>query len=439
MKSLYVKDIHAFVPVDSRVTLLGWLRSRRDHGTRTFLDVVDSTGHIQVVVERALFPDGVLKQLIPESAIEVTGKVVAGTRDIQQRREILAVQIQVVGPATLTISPRPRSSGNLLDGGNPDHALRYRHLYIRNPKVIAVMQFRHTVMRMLREWFEEKGFTELTAPVLTPLPLYDEGTTIPVTVHGESVYLTQCVGFYLEAAAHALERVYNMGPSFRSEESRSKRHLVEYWHVKAEVAFANLDDAFSLVESIISTTVRRCQNESHALLETIGGSLPTEALRVPYPRISYREALALLSGLGYDLPFGKSLATQHERVLSDHFVTPFWVTGIPRMVEPFPYEIDPDDPEVTRTADLIASRGQGELLGIAEKISDPDRLDIRMQEKRRDGNSSYQWVREVHQLGCVPHIGFGMGLERLLRWLLNLEHVRDVMPFPRIFRRSIYP
>lgn len=447
MKTMYIADLLTTTPLNSKVTLLGWLQRKRDHGKKIFLDIVDSTGSIQVVANREVVygldvtcgDDTDYKNLLPESAVEVTGTIIEGSRGAYFRREIVAQSIRLIGAVKLDISPKPRSSKNILKSGNPDHMLRRRHLYIRSPQVIAVMRFRHLVMRFLREWFEEQGFIELTAPVLTPTPLYDERMTIPVSVHGEGVYLTQCVGFYLEAAAHALERVYNMGPSFRSEESRSKRHLIEYWHVKAEVAFANLEDAFSLVESIISSTVLCCQKKGHQLLEVIGGELPTEALRTPYPRISYRQALDLLSRLGYKLSFGKSLASQHERVLADQFVTPFWVTGIPRTVEPFAYEVDPNDPEVTLTADLIASRGMGELLGIAEKISDPGRLETRMKEKGRDNNPSYQWVREVHQLGCVPHIGFGMGLERLLRWLLGINHVRDVMPFPRTFRRSIYP
>jgi len=441
MKGLFVNDLLTSAPLDTEVRLLGWVKSRRNHRHDTFLDVVDSTGMIQVVVnEDVLSAAGIsITQLAPESAVDISGRLVVRKTKRGVVRELLCNSLVIAAPGITNSDFKPRSVADPFSASEVDALLRRRHLLMRNPRMIAMMKFRHAVMRYAREWFEANQFTELTAPILTPLPLYDDATAIPVTVDGQSIFLTQCVGFYLEAAAQGLERVYNMGPSFRNEESRSKRHLMEYWHIKGEVAFADLEDAIRIVESIISTIARRCAEESQALAADLGSTICVDGISPPYPRITYREAVERLQANGRDFEFGKSLTSDDEEFLSQSFSMPFWVVGIPRAVEPFPYVIDPSDPAVTRTADLIATRGYGELLGVAEKIADPEQLIIRMAEKDRADDQRYDWVREVHAAGCVPHIGFGMGLERLMRWLIQFDHVRDTIPFPRVFRRAVHP
>jgi len=280
---------------------------------------------------------------------------------------------------------------------------------------------------------------EITAPVLTPIPLYDDKSALSLDVHDERVYLTQCVGFYLESAVHAFERVYNIGPSFRGEESRSKRHLMEYWHIKAELAWVNREDLICIVEDLISYTVSVVERQSDVIMDTLGTQLCLHGLDTPYPRISYAEAVQRLHHLGMKFEFGQSMGSKEEEALSKQFTSPFWIVGLPCSVEPFPYVIDPDDPRVTMTADLIATCGYGELLGIAEKIHCLPELDKRMQEKGKKGDVRYEWLRDLRKNGCVPHGGFGMGLERFIRWLLDIPHVRDTIPFPRTFRRRIFP
>lgn len=247
------------------------------------------------------------------------------------------------------------------------------------------------------------------------------------------------MGYYLEASVHAFERVYNMGPSFRGEESRSKRHLMEYWHIKAELTFGDREDIMGLIESIISYLTEKCHEDSQEILKTLGIEMCTDGLKTPFARISYEDAISYLKKNGFDIEYGKGLGSKEEEALSKLYDGPFWVVGIPRSIEPFPYCIDQSDDRVTMVADLIASNGYGELLGVAEKIHDFGMLQERMQEKGKLDDMRYEWVREVHQMGCVPHIAFGMGVERLIRWLLNIAHVRDAIPFPRTFRRHVYP
>lgn len=438
MKQLYIRDLLEF-NANINVTLLGWIKARRHHGKVVFLDVCDSTGTIQVVVDGSKVTADIFdltKKIPPESAVKIEGK----THQTKSNGiEIVCKSAFVIGEAKKQISPQPRTDFDIFDISLTDQLLSNRHLYIRNPKIMAILKFRHELTTIIRHWFHENRFIEITAPTLTAIPLYEDGSALSLEINGEKVFLTQCVGFYLESAVHAFERVYNMGPSFRGEESRSKRHLMEYWHIKGELAFGDLEDIIALVESLISYTVKNCEERCSGLIKTIGTKFCTDGLNAPFPRIGYREAVSRLQKIGVKFEFGKSLGSHEEALLSKQFAGPFWVTGIPRKIEPFPYVIDSADQELTRTADLIASEGFGELLGVAEKISDASMLDIRMEEKGKIDNPKYQWLREMREFGCVPHVGFGMGLERFIRWLLRIPHVRDTIPFPRIFRRTIHP
>ncbi len=438
MKELYVSDIMS-LSLGAAIVLPCWLRARRSSGSVLFLDVADSMGVIQCVVERSKISASVfeLAERVPlESSLQVFGTVVSHPK---KAREIVVQNLRVIQAATHIVSPLPRSDFDIFDPKIADHLLANRHLYLRNPKVMAILRFRSLLTSTVRKWFEKERFMEFDAPVLTSLPLYDNASAMGIDIQGRQAFLTQCVGFYLEAAIHAFERVYHMGPSFRGEESRSKRHLMEYHHIKAEMAFADLEDIMRIVESLIQYITETCKEEGSGLTKTLGTTLCLDGMRPPFARITYEEAIKHLQGKGFDIVFGKGLGSDEEKELSTLFNGPFWVMGIPRVAEPFPYVIDPDDTRITRVADLIASNGYGELLGTAEKIQDIGMLDERLAEKGKQGDSRYEWIREVHQAGCVPHAAFGMGVERLIRWLINIPHVRDTMPFPRIFRRAVTP
>ena len=214
---------------------------------------------------------------------------------------------------------------------------------------------------------------------------------------------------------------------------------MEYWHIKAELAFCNLEGIISTVEKLISDIVTSCEKECNELMAIFGTVICVAGKKIPFPRITYREAVMKLNELGMPFEFGKSLGSAEEELLSKQFDSPFWITGNHRNCEPFPYVIDPNDPEVTITADLIATEGYGELLGVAEKITNISELEERMKEKGKYKDERYDWFCELRDYGCVAHCGFGMGLERFIRWVVRVPHVRDVMPFPRIFNRKIYP
>lgn len=438
MKKVFVRDV-LVLPYGTEVTLLGWLTQRKKHGGILFLKIADSSGSIQATATKDSCADVVFetaKKLRIESSVRVLGVLRTSPNG---EVELRITNIEALGDVGLEISPKPRSShADIAASRFADHCLRHRHLFVRNPDVAKALLLRHQVLGSVQQWFRRKGFIEINAPILTRLPLYEDGSVIQVALRDETAFLTQCVGFYLDACAHVFEQVYNIGPSFRGEESKSLRHLMEYWHIKAEIAWMNRQETMELVEDLITTVF----SEAAAAEQTssiVHKTALREAVATPYPRISYADAITTLRNQGLDFTFGTSLGQRGEAALSRQFDGPFWVVGIPRSIEPFPYCIDPDDPRVTLTADLVLPRALGELLGVAEKIWRLDELDERLREKSKENDQRYEWLRQLRSYGSVPRGAFGMGVERLLRWMSGLAHVRDCIPFPRVFHREIYP
>lgn len=439
LKQTYARHLldPAFSPDGTVVELNAWIKARRGHRGLTFMDLTDSTGSIQVVFSKSKFADDVYHAIAStptESAVRVMGYMQTTTSG---QREIVATTFEVISLDTLRLQPQPRAGFNVFDPAMAAHITENKAVYLREPHYMAILKFRAKVMRVVREWFELYGFMEFDAPIVVLAPLYDDSTAMGINIHGQDAFLTQCAGFFLEAATMAFERVYNMGPSFRGEESRSKRHLKEYWHIKAELAFGDRDDIIGIVESLLGYLYLHLPEVCAEEMAFLGVTLRPGDFAVPFARITYEDAVAHVQSKGSDTVLGLGISSDDEEELAKLFDGPFWVMGIPRNVEPFPYVIDEDNPTVTKVADLIAPRGYGELCGVAEKIFDPAMLDARMAEKGKLGDSRYDFVVDVHKAACVPHIAFGMGLERLLRWLLDTPHVRDMIPFPRSAGRTI--
>lgn len=435
MKELFISSIlNNQLAAGAAVDLYGWVASVRRHKNDIFFDLEDSTGSIQVVIAM----QNIAVEIKPEQSVVVYGVLLFN--DSSKEYEVMAEQVQVIGDVSKQLSPTPRSNFDIFDNRYTNYVQQNRHLFIRNSKVRSVLSARDYVKTAVCNWFKKMNFTEITAPILTEVLLYDNSTGIPVTINDQNLFLTQCVAFYLESAVHAFERVYNIGPSFRGAESISPRHLAEYWHVKAEIAFCSFDEMFSLVESLIDFVVEEVVPISHEIYKM----LKTEPIikniqKVPYPRISYCDAIKLCKSKGIDVEFGKSLGDNAEEFLTKYYDSPLWVTHNARSIEGFPYKICEFDDRLTYTADLIGNCGGGEILGIADKITDYNELVDRLMEKNKHCESSYEWFKEIRNYGVVPHCGFGMGLERLIKWLYKLPHVREAIPFPRSIGRKIYP
>jgi asparaginyl-tRNA synthetase len=426
--------------IGQKVNLSGWVKAKRESKQIIFLDLCDSTGTVQLVLEEEKIGHerfNSSKKITVESAIEVSGTI--KINDLENK-EIQVDNFYIISLSTKHYTPELRSDFDIFDEKYTNQILSNRHLYIRNPKLMAIQKFRNLLLYHMRNWFFENNFIEIAAPILTTIPLYDDKTAIPVTMNKQNLFLSQCAGYYLEASAMAFERVYNIAPSFRGEESKSKRHLLEYWHIKAELVFGNLEDIIALVESILKYLTEKLKQEKEItnIFQLLKTEFCLDGLNIPFPRIAYEEAIDYLQKKGCNIQFGESIGSRdEEKLLSEKFNSPYWITNIPRSIEAFPYMIDEKDTRVTKTADLIGSTLYGELLGVAEKIYTIDMLDERLKEKGIENDPRYEWIRDIHKAGCVPHIAFGMGVERLIRWMMNIPHVRDAHPFPRIFDRKI--
>ncbi|KAJ2906433.1 hypothetical protein MKZ38_001793 [Zalerion maritima] len=393
-KHEFAGDFHEGPP-GREVRILCWLVGRpRHHGAVLFLPIGDSMGTIQVVAKSSKVPRlSELKALRPELGLMVLGSL-ASCRD--STLEIVAHDIGIISKATSMLHPDVRyARPSILESQNTDALLSHRHLYLRNPIILALNLYRSQCFSVVHEWFKIHKFVEISAPLITPSILYEANSAIHISNLKTSkiLFLSQCAGFYLEAAAHAHERVYNLGPSFRNE-SRTNRHLMEYWHIKAELCSGEMNDIMDLVEIFIR----------------------------------------------HEISFGQNISKQAEDLLTDYFRGPVWLAHKPRGLEPFPHRIYPADEELTMTADLISSGGFGEICGVAEKSFTREDLELRLKEKgKSEMQDVYGWVLQSRDFGIVPHTAFGRGFERVLRWFCGVAHVKDMIPFPRIFGRDPTP
>jgi asparaginyl-tRNA synthetase len=358
----------------------------------------------------------------------------------RENLEIVAQEVTIVSKSARLLYPEIRKlDTDILAHHNTDKVLASRHLYLRNPLIMALNLYRSRFMSTIHQWFADHQFVDITAPLITPSILYEPNSAIHISnlKTNKALYLSQCAGFYLEAAAHAHERVYNLGPSFRNE-SRTNRHLMEYWHIKAELCSGQMNDITDLVEIFLRDVSEAMSTHTDKLTAMMGTSRPR--IQIPFQRITYREALDILESKELTISFGQNVSKRAEELLTDHFGGPVWITHKPRELEPFPYSICPDDDQLTMTADLISSDGFGEICGVAEKSFTREELELRMKEKgKAEMTDIYGWVLESRDFGMVPHTAFGIGFERVSRWFCGVPHVKDMIPFPRIFGRDPLP
>lgn len=419
------------MPENEEVELFGWVRNKRVHGKLVFLELRDSTGTIQVTVKHGLVDEGGFAEALDvtrESSVVVTGLTKKDPR-APGGTEIQCSSFKVIGKSIAEFPIKPGSSTRFL--------LDNRHLHIRSPKVTAIMKIRSLLTGILHEWFRKNGFTEVHCPTFITAAVEGGATLFKVDYFGKEVYLTQSVQFYQEAAIFGLEKVYTIQPSFRAELSRTRRHLTEFWHVEAEMANATLEDLMAVVERLVGDVVKALAESAGPYLKVLGKSLDPSLAEPPYPRLRYADALEILRRKGFDVKWGQDFGADEERELSKEFDKPFFVTHYPREAKAFYHMPDPSDPRVTLSADLLAPGGYGEIVGGGQRIHEYDLLVQRIKEAGLNP-SDYEWYLDLRRYGSVPHSGFGLGLERMLWWLLGMSHIRSVTLFPRTPTR-VYP
>src|SRR6266571_5318543 len=417
------------------VTLRGWLYNLRESGKLLFPIFRDGTGLMQGVVSQKEQPEAfaALRGLTQESSVEISGKI---------RREPRAPGGYEIGVSRVQVLQRVPESEPYpiqLKEHGVDFLLDRRHLWVRTPRQAAILRIRAEAIRAAREFMDGQGYTLTDAPIFTPAAC--EGTTTLFEVQyvdDEKAYLTQSGQLYVEALAAALGKVYCFGPTFRAEKSKTRRHLTEFWMLEPEAAYVELDEVMALGEGLVSAIVQSVVENKSRELETLKrDTRKLENVKPPFPRISYEEAVAVLNKHGNPAKFGDDFGGDEETIISSAFDRPVMVHRYPAAIKAFYMQPDAQRPDLALAFDMLAPEGYGEIIGGSQRIHDYDLLVKRLREHDLP-EEAFQWYLDLRRYGSVPHSGFGLGLERTVAWICGTEHIREVIPFPRMIYR-VYP
>ena len=430
-ETTYIEDIakHEGQPVRLR----GWLHNRRSSGKIHFLTLRDGSGFIQCVMSKQAVGDDKFKaadHLAQESAIIVEGTARADKR-APGGFEVDVTSLDVVSEAKdFPITPKEHGVDYLMDR---------RHLWIRSQRQQAILRVRHEVINAVRDFFNGRGFILADTPIFTPAACEGTTTLFPVQYFEDTTaYLTQSGQLYNEANAMALGRVYSFGPTFRAEKSKTRRHLTEFWMVEPEMAYATLDDVMELAEGLVVYVVGRALETRKRELQVLErDTTKLEKVQSPFPRVSYDDAVGILTKKGIPFEWGGDFGAPDETALSEEFDRPVCVHRYPAAVKAFYMKPDPQRPELALGVDVLAPEGYGEIIGGGERATDYDFL-VEQIKKHDLPQEAFEWYLDLRRYGSVPHGGFGMGIERVVSWICGLEHLREAIPYPRMLYR-MYP
>ena len=430
MPNVYIQDIACHD--GQEVTIRGWLRNRRASGKIQFLNVRDGTGDIQAVVSKGTVGEDGFAQvakLTQESSLKVTGKVRGDARAHGGYELDVTVVEPVQLAATFPIQPKEHGVGFLME---------HRHLWLRSNRQHAVLRIRHEIIRACRNFFDDRGFILLDAPIFTPNACEGTTTLFQTDYFDDKAYLTQSGQLYSEATAAAFGKVYCFGPTFRAEKSKTRRHLMEFWMVEPEIAYAELDEVMDLAEAFLCYIVQQVLQTRRPELAVLERDLSRlEGVKPPFPRISYEEAIGRLQQRGNAIQHGDDFGGDEETLLSNEFDRPAIVHRYPSALKAFYMQNDAERPDLALCMDVLAPEGYGEIIGGGQRIHEHEKLLTRIREHKLP-EEQFQWYLDLRQYGSVPHAGFGMGIERAVAWICGLDHVRETIPFPRMLYR-LYP
>ncbi len=417
--------------VGQEVTLRGWLYNKRSSGKLHFLEVRDGSGVVQAVVFKGDVSPELFAQadhLQQETSLEVLGTVKEHGK-IKGQYELQAKDVKVLGAPSreYPISPKEHGTDFLMDN---------RHLWLRSKRQHAIMRVRHSIIKAVRDFFDQNDFTLVDAPIFTPNACEGTSNLFQTDYHGDPAYLTQSGQLYMEAAAAAFGKVYCFGPTFRAEKSKTRRHLAEFWMVEPEVAFMNLEEDMLLAENFLSFIVQRVletRRPELAILERDTKML--ENVKAPFPRITYHQAIEILQQNGHpEAKVGDDFGGDEETVISNKFDRPVIVHRYPMNLKAFYFAKDASDPSLALNMDVLAPEGYGEIVGGGQREDDLARLEGAITEHNLP-REAFEWYLDLRRYGTFPHAGFGLGIERTVSWICGLPHVRETIPFPRMLNR----
>lgn len=428
MKTVTIKKLDQYV--DQDVEIKGWVYNRRSVGKIWFLILRDGTGLLQCVIvdgECDSETFSLEQQLNQEDSVIVTGRVKKEPRAVGGY-ELGVKQVSVVNHTTDEYPISKKDHGT-------DFLMSNRHLWLRSKRQNSIMRVRHQIVKAIRDYFDDNGFTLIDSPIFTGNAVEGTTTLFEVDYFERSAYLTQSGQLYQEAGATAFGKTYCFGPCFRAEKSKTRRHLTEFWMVEPEMAFVDLDENMTWAENLVGFIIQRVLENCLMELETLERDIAMlETIIPPFPRITYDEASKIIKENGSDFKYGSDFGAPDETLLSEQFDKPIMIHRWPANIKPFYMKRDEHDHELALGVDMIAPEGYGEIIGGGQREDDIDILtnSIRHHDLPLE---PFKWFLDLRKYGSVPHSGFGLGLERVVAWICGTKHIRETIPFPRTMTR----
>ena len=411
------------------VKLNGWVYNSRRSGKIGFLMFRDGFGIMQCIVAKNDVGEKafeLFKSLTQESSLSVIGNIVKNDRALGGFEMVVTKLIvhQISNDYPIT----PKEHGT-------DFLMNHRHLWLRSKRQHAILKVRHEIIKAVRDFFDSNDFTLCDSPIFTPNAAEGTSTLFSTDYFGSSAYLSQTGQLYGEAAAMAMGRHYNFGPTFRAEKSKTRRHLTEFWMVEPEMAYCDIDEDMDWAERLIVFIIERVLENRKAELDVLDRDISKlESIKSPFPRVSYTECVNLLNNGGIDFTWGDDFGAPEETFIGEQFNQPVIVHRFPTAIKAFYMKRDPENEKVVLGMDVLAPEGFGEIIGGSERETEIDLLEHRIKEEKLN-KSDYEWFLDLRRYGSVQHSGFGMGIERVVAWICNLPHVRETIPFPRTMGR----
>ena len=426
--------------VGQTVLIGAWVANKRSSGKIAFLQLRDGATYFQGIVVKSDVPEEVFeiaKSLTQETAVYVTGVVQEDTRS-RLGYELLVTGLEVIGEShEYPITPKEHGTDFLMD---------HRHLWLRSRKQHAIMQIRNAIIYASYEFFDQNGFIKFDSPILSGNAAENTTELFETDYFGDPAFLSQSGQLYLEAGAMAFGPVFDFGPVFRAEKSKTRRHLTEFWMMDAEYPFVTHDESLDLQEAYVKALIQGVLDRAPHALETLERDveLLKKYVNEPFKRISYDEAIDLLQAHEADedtdyehLEHGDDFGSPHETWISNHFGVPTFVMNYPSDIKAFYMKPVPGNESRVLCADLLAPEGYGEIIGGSEREVDYDKLYAKIKENGLNPDD-YAFYLDLRKYGSVPHAGFGLGLERMVTFVAGTKHIREAIPFPRLLNR-IFP
>lgn len=417
---------------NQEVTIGAWLRQKRGSGKIAFLQLRDGTGFIQAVVSQADVDEKLFEianHLHQETSLYVTGVIKVDDRS-DLGYEMQVTNLEVVGDS-IDYPITPKEHG-------VDFLFENRHLYLRHQKPYAILKIRNTIIKATYDFFYDQGFTKIDSPILTSSSPEGTSELFETDYFGSSAFLAQTGQLYAEAGAMAFGRVYTFGPTFRAEQSKTRRHLNEFWMIEPEMAFTNQEKSLEIQEQYIAYLISQVLKNNQTELKMLDRdpAILEKYTKLPYPRISYDQAIETLQENNFKISWGEDFGSPEETFLAEQFEQPVFVVNYPKEVKAFYMKRDDQRDDIVISADLLAPEGYGEIIGGSERDIDYDYLLERIKDSGLN-QDDYQWYLDLRKYGAVPHSGFGLGLERVVTWITGQEHIREAIPFPRTINRLL--